>query len=277
MANILIGSARIGENGGITGGKAGDQKQTSITYDGVGEVAMQSFYVHPKGWYIIRHNDAAIAQRIAQNMIIACNNPNIGYNQNDRYGVVKYGVNTTVKTNSDCSSLVRECVKEATGKDPGDFNTSSEWQILSKMGCFTRISYVNQASTPIYDGDILVTKSKGHTVIVVSGNPRVGNTGTNTNTPNTSTTSAGAVTAKYSADKKDASLAGSYKVTTGLNLRDGAGTNFKSLTVIPSNTIVRNYGYYSKDLTGKKWLYIQFTNNNTKYTGFASEKYLLKQ
>lgn len=270
MANIMIGSARIGENGGITGGKAGDQKQSSLTYDTAGEVAMQVFYVHPKGWYIIRHNDAVTAERIAQLMITACNNPNIGYNQNDRYGVVKYGVTTKVKTNSDCSSLVRECVKEATGKDPGDFNTSSEWSVLSKMGCFTRITYVNQSSTPVYNGDILVTKTKGHTVIVTSGNPRAAIA--NTNIP----TTAKEVTASQYADKNDATLAGAYKTSTGLNMRDGAGTAHKSLVVIPQGTIVRNYGNYS-EFNGVKWLYIQFTLNGIKYTGFASSKYLVKQ
>ena len=39
-------------------------------------------------------------------------------------------------------------------------------------GLFTKIAYVNQSKTPVYNGDILVTKTKGHTVIVVSGNPR---------------------------------------------------------------------------------------------------------
>lgn len=273
MANIIIGSARMGENGSITGGKVGDQKQISSTNDTAGEVSMQPFYVHSKGWYIIRHKDAGTAKKIAALMTTACNNPNIGYNQNDRYGVVKYGVNTKVKTNSDCSSLVRECVKEATGKDPGDFNTSSEWSVLNKMGVFSRISYVNQSSTPVYDGDILVTKTKGHTVIVVSGSPRPENN--NSSIPAASGTNK--ITASHSADKKSSSLSGSYKVTTSLNLRDGAGTNYKSLVVIPQNTVVKNYGYYSTSADGKKWLYIQFVLKGITYTGFASEKYLIKQ
>ncbi len=34
------------------------------------------------------------------------------------------------------------------------------------------VSYISQAKTPVYNDDVLVTKTKGHTVIVVSGNPR---------------------------------------------------------------------------------------------------------
>ena len=36
----------------------------------------------------------------------------------------------------------------------------------------SKIAYVSQAKTPIYNGDILVTKTKGHIVVVVSGHPR---------------------------------------------------------------------------------------------------------
>ncbi len=170
---IIIGSARIGENGKITKGKAGDQKQTSLSNDKTGEVSMQNFYVHSKGWYIIRFKNADYANKCAELMKTACNNRSIGYNQNDRYGINKYGINSKTKINCDCSSLVRQCVKEASGKDPGDFNTSSEWKVLNNTGLFeNKISYVNQSLTPIYDGDILVTKTKGHTVVVVSGNPR---------------------------------------------------------------------------------------------------------
>lgn len=170
--NIIIGSARIGENGKITGGKVGDQKQSSDVKDLKGEVSMQPFYVHSKGWIILRPKSVEHSHNLAVNMKNACNNPNIGYNQDERYGVVKYGTKTKIKTNSDCSSLVRQCVKEATGKDPGDFSTANEAEKLMATGLFQRLEFVSQNKTPIYNGDILVTKTKGHTVIVVSGNAR---------------------------------------------------------------------------------------------------------
>ena len=96
---ILVGSARIDERGKATGGQAGDQTGK--------EVMIQNFYVHPKGWYILRPKDGNHANKIASAMITACDNNNIGYDQSNRLGVIKYGINTTTKTEADCSSLVR--------------------------------------------------------------------------------------------------------------------------------------------------------------------------
>lgn len=168
----MVSSARSDERGKYSGGKAGDQKQKSKTNDTRGEVSMQAMYTHRKGWYILRPKKVSHADAIAELGIKAANNPNIGYSQSDRLGVVKHGINTKVKTNADCSSLVRQAVREATGKDPGNFTTANEARVLAATGLFTKIAYVNQSKTPVYNGDILVTKTKGHTVIVVSGNPR---------------------------------------------------------------------------------------------------------
>lgn len=169
---IMVSSARSDERGRYSGGKAGDQKQKSKTNDTRGEVSMQAMYTHRKGWYILRPKKVSHADAIAELGIKAANNPNIGYSQPDRLSVVKHGINTKVKTNADCSSLVRQAVREATGKDPGNFTTANEAKVLAATGLFTKITYVNQSKTPVYNGDILVTKTKGHTVIVVSGNPR---------------------------------------------------------------------------------------------------------
>lgn len=170
--SIMVSSARSDERGKYSGGKAGDQKQKSKTNDTRGEVSMQAMYTHRKGWYILRPKKVSHADAIAELGIKAANNPNIGYSQSDRLGVVKHGINTKVKTNADCSSLVRQAVREATGKDIGNFTTANEARVLAATGLFTKIAYVNQSKTPVYNGDILVTKTKGHTVIVVSGNPR---------------------------------------------------------------------------------------------------------
>ena len=169
---IMVSSARSDERGKYSGGKAGDQRQQSKTNDIRGEVSMQPMYTHRRGWYILRPKKVSHADAIAELGIKAANNPNIGYSQSDRLGVVKQGINTKVKTNADCSSLVRQVVREATGRDPGNFTTANEAKVLAATGLFTKIGYVNQSKTPVYNGDILVTKTKGHTVIVVSGNPR---------------------------------------------------------------------------------------------------------
>lgn len=268
---VIIGSARIDENGKAHGGAAGDQKQTSSINDTVGEVSMQNFYVHSKGWYILRPKDAAIANKIAANMKTACDNANIGYDQYQRSGVITNGINTKTPTESDCSSLVRECVKEASGKDPGNFTTENEVDVLEATGLFeSKITYTS--GTTLYTGDILVTKTKGHTAIVVSGAART-TTSSSTTTTSTSTTKK---TATDAAKSKDSSLAGTYKTTANLNMRNGAGTSKSIMVTLPKGTSVKNYGYYT-EVSGTKWLYVQVTYNNVVYTGFCSGKYLSKQ
>ena len=171
---ILIGSARIDERGKISGGRAGDQKQTSSANDTKGEVSIQKFYIHSKGWYIIRAVSAEHATLLAESMTRACNNRHIGYDQLQRLGIIVYGTKTDFDTECDCSSLVRQCIREATGKDPGNFNTATERDYILKMKWLFRDAgaYISQEKTPLYNGDILVTKTKGHTVIVVGGNQR---------------------------------------------------------------------------------------------------------
>lgn len=272
--SIMVGSARIDERGNASGGAAGDQKQTSAKNDLTGEVSMQKMYSHSKGWYILRPKSAAHAVKMADLMKAACNNANIGYDQGNRLGVVQHGIMTAVKTECDCSSLVREVVKEATGKDPGNFTTANEAASLEATGLFeSKRSYVSQSATPVYDGDVLVTKTKGHTVIVVSGNARKAASGSSSApVPSVST-------AKIESAKGfDKTLAGTYKTIGSIYLRAGAGKGKPELVVMPNNTTVRNYGYYTL-VDGTKWLYVQTTIKSVTYTGFCSSntKYLAKQ
>lgn len=153
---IYIGSARHDENGKYAGGKAGDQLQNSGksgyigSDDHDGEVSMQEFYVHSKGWTVLRPKDIKVADKIADAMAVACNNPNIGYDQglNDRTSVVRQGVDTETLAEGDCGSLIRACVKHATGIDAGNFSTADEVKVLSKTGLFLEaFKYTNK--TPI--------------------------------------------------------------------------------------------------------------------------------
>lgn len=163
---IVIGSARIDENKKISGGQEGDQVQSSSP-DFKGEVSQQNFYVHSKGWNILRAKDETVAVKLAEAMIRACENKHIGYNQNKRLEIIS---GTTLSENDiscDCSSLVRECVIEATGKDPGNFNTSNEATVLAKTKLFDKVKFTSE--NDLFAGDILVTKTKGHTVIVTNG------------------------------------------------------------------------------------------------------------
>lgn len=176
---LIVGSARIDENGHISGGKAGDQTGK--------EVSKQPYYVHSKGWICLRPKSVSVANKIASAMNDACDNNNVGYDQNGRSGVVncvkKYGSIKKIKekTEADCGTTVRACCIEA-GFDPGDFNTSNEVSVLKKTGKFEEAFPVTSA-TKLYNGDILVTKTKGHTVVVVSGNPRKSSNTTSKSTP----------------------------------------------------------------------------------------------
>ena len=68
-------------------------------------------------------------------------------------------------------------------------------------------------------------------------------------------------------------VAGVYYTTTDLYCRNGAGTNQKALCIIPKDTLVRNYGFYSV-VNGKKWLLIQVILDGVTYEGFSSILYL---
>ena len=165
---VIIGSARIDERGNASQGKAGDQTCK--------EVATEPYYRHRLGWYLLRPKEAAVANKLAQAMREGCDNDNIGYSQSDRYGVLNnlkiYGsiAKIKAKTNADCSSLVRACCVQA-GINVGDFNTSSEVSVLEKTGAFNKAVVVTN-DTKLCAGDVLVTMSKGHTVIVTEGYPR---------------------------------------------------------------------------------------------------------
>ena len=102
--------------------------------------------------------------------------------------------------------------------------------------------------------------------------------GTATTTPSPITTKPAAPSVKIEAAKCfDKKLAGAYKTTDDLNLRAGAGTgNDKTvLVVVPKGGTVRNYGYYNT-VSGKKWLYVQYTAGGKTYTGYCSMAYLKK-
>lgn len=83
------------------------------------------------------------------------------------------------------------------------------------------------------------------------------------------------VKASQSAQSFKESLAGEYKVnaSSGLNLRDGAGTNYRVLCTLPYGQKVENYGYYT-DNGGIRWLYVSTILSGTEYIGFVSSQWL---
>lgn len=259
---VIIGSARRDENGKYAGGKPGDQ-------DGV-EVSTQNYYLHSKGWYLYRPINPEHAKKLAQAMYDACMNDNVGYCQTHRSIITmlkKYGSMKAIaeKTETDCSNLVRGCIYEATGKDAGNFNTSTEPTALEKTGLFEKKVAVT-ASTQFKPGDILVTKTKGHTVVVVSVD---GSTPSSTSTPAKPAASTSSSKKVESAKSKDAAFAGKYKTTGNLYLRVGAGTGKTAITLMPKGSDVQCYGYYTS-YNGTRWYYVAYGN----LTGFCSSEYL---
>ena len=114
---------------------------------------------------------------MSYDMASACNNPAFGYSQGDRYSglyeakrVGYDAAKVSVACNVDCSSLVRLCLAYA-GYDVGDFYTGNERDVILSTGAFDDVTDQVDQNTGegLYTGDILVSKKKGHTAIVVSG------------------------------------------------------------------------------------------------------------
>ena len=166
--SVKIGSARIDENGKAHGGAAGDQTGK--------EVSIQAWYAHSKGWVLFRAKSAEAREKIARCMQAACDNKHVGYDQYQRdslyneakqYGFDVSKVKKDVET--DCSALVRVCVNYA-GITVGSFRTTNQASVLMATGAFDKYTDDTHCkkSTNLLRGDILVTRTQGHTVVVLS-------------------------------------------------------------------------------------------------------------
>lgn len=174
---VIIGSARQDERGKAYGGQAGNQSGR--------EISAQNWYLHSKGWRVLRAKDAGVGQRLAIAMRAACNNKNIGYNQWRRntlydaaavWGFDISRVNTPVDT--DCSALVRTCIAYAAGITtlPSSLRTGNMCGLILATGAFEELSGKEYTTKPDYlkAGDILCTKTSGHTVIVLTDGAKAG-------------------------------------------------------------------------------------------------------
>ena len=184
MSNVVVGSARIDERGRISGGKAGDQTGK--------EVSTQSWYKHKKGWRVLRCKSADKAEKIARAMQAACDNANIGYDQYQRDTLYKLAKDVgfdpalvDAPCETDCSALVRVCLAYA-GILVENFRTSNEASVLLRSGEFVELKegrYTDQ-SAYLRRGDILVTRTQGHTVVALSNGSKA-EAPTNEETPRT--------------------------------------------------------------------------------------------
>lgn len=235
---VKLGSARIDENGNAKGGKAGDQTGK--------EVSTQNWYLHKKGWRVLRCKDPNKAELIANDMQYACDNKHIGYDQGQRltlYNEAKqYNFNcskVTKNCETDCSALVRVCCAYA-GIMVSNFRTTNEASILLKSGYFEEMKGNKYQESPDYlrRGDILVTKTQGHTVVVLSNG-------------------------KYAKNPVDCN----HVIVTGgsVNVREEPKQTCKIIGIAHEGDIYE----YLHELIDGKWYKIKYKNT----VGYISNKY----
>lgn len=176
---VRIGHASISENGTIRGA-AGEQNGK--------EVFIRNWYKHSKGWVTLRCKIPEMREYIARAMEAACANPDIGYDQIENQtlwnNVKPYGFDparTTKKVETDCARLVRVCVQYAcemvgNGKTIPDFYTATLANALVKTGLFEKLtaSKYNTQDDYLLRGDIQVTKTKGHTWVILDNGSKSG-------------------------------------------------------------------------------------------------------
>lgn len=180
---VIVGSARIDENGKAHGGSAGDNNGK--------EVSTQNWYKHSKGWRVLRAKDPIVAEKIAKCMRAACNNNYIGYDQYQRLTLYNAAESlgfdcskVSKKVETDCSALVRVCLAFA-GIKVGNFRTTNQAKIMLASGAFIEMTGAKYTDGSAYlkTGDVLVTKTQGHTVVVLTDGPKAEATGTDTAVP----------------------------------------------------------------------------------------------
>lgn len=179
--SVKIGHASGSENGTIKG-NAGDQTGK--------EVCTRTWYKHKKGWVTLRCKVPEMREYIAEAMEKACANPNIGYDQYEN-GTLWNNVKdkgfdpskTTKKVETDCARLVRVCCQYACEKVGNgilipDFYTATLANTLVKTGLFEKLtdSKYNTQDKSLERGMIQVTKTKGHTIIILENGSGVGTT-----------------------------------------------------------------------------------------------------
>ena len=165
---VIIGSARIDENGNAHGGRAGDQTGR--------EVSTQSWYKHSKGWVVLRAKRPEEGGEDRPGDARGVRQPNIGYDQYQNttlWNEVKDKGYDPAKASTpcetDCARLVRVCCAYA-GIMAKDFYTATEVDKLMETGEFVKFTTSKYTSQDDYlgAGDILVTRTKGHTVVVLT-------------------------------------------------------------------------------------------------------------
>lgn len=275
--SVKIGHAVASEKGtanGVKGDSTGREVRLDLFYDG--------------DWdFVAIHPDADVREKHAKAVEAACANNKVGYGQDDRNSLnaeakpLKYDIGKVKKMcNCDCSSL-QNVAAMASGAKKVTY-ASNGWTTRTMKSKLKAAGYVIiedkeylKSCAYCVRGAIYV-KAGDHTICALGNGSKSTKTLQVAGLAKTTTSVKKEVKATDRPNSEDKKLSGTYTTTSDLHMRDGAGTNKKSLVILPKGTKVKNYGYYTQAKSGAKWLWVQLTLNGVQYTGFCSEKYLKK-
>ncbi len=164
---VLVGAARIDENGNISGGKAGDQTGK--------EVCTHYWSLNKKGYRTFRLKNKKLAEKYATAIEALCKNDVVGYCQAHNTSLWKAleevdwdYTKLKKKCETDCAQLVRAALR-CCGIKTDYFTTANEPTELLNTGLFDELKGNEYNKIPDYleRGDIQVTKTKGHTISIL--------------------------------------------------------------------------------------------------------------
>lgn len=243
--DVMVGSSSQDERGQYHSGSAGDQTGR--------EVWILKWY--NSGWHtVIRPKTETLAEKIASACEKGCNNPNIGYDQDQRNTLLaeakKVGFDLskiTTPCECDCSSFVSTCCVCAGLQEDIFFpwgngcTTRTLAEQCEKSGQFTLLktsAYINNKNY-LKRGDILL--SSGHTVIVLSDGINAGQV-----VPTVTTT--GSYLVRITADS--------------LNVRAKSTVNSTIVTQVHKGdiyTIIEEREGWGKLKSGTGWISLNYT------------------
>jgi len=258
---VRIAHAIRNEKGTYTGGKKGDQTGK--------EILVEDYYPHPKGQVLIRPIDPKAADIVARTAEAIAKNKNFGYGQGTDYRNSGFyelkkvdfkPEKVNVPCGLDCSKLSMASLYAA-GIETLNFYTHNAEEKIGKTGKvkILKDKIHSNGSKHIKRGDLINTRTG------VSGHIRVALTDGSAENSDFDKSKV----AKAKSNSK--SLSGTYKATSNLNLRYGAGTSKGKILTIPKGEEVKCYGNYTM-VSKSKWVLVQYG----EYTGFCSKKYLKK-
>jgi len=169
---VRFTSARIDERGRARGGKAGDQTGR--------EIMSQSWYLHRLGWYVLRCKDPVLAKKMAKLALAIAASKLVGYDQGQRdtlYAELKESGWDVTKmdeaSETDCSAMMR-AVMRLVGIVCSNFTTATMVSHVMATGMFELLTSDKFCKHSAYlrEGDMLVTRSQGHTGMITNDGPK---------------------------------------------------------------------------------------------------------